>query len=169
MLEGRFADTSRRRTRDDADGNGEIFAGNFLERLELRICTQGIAHRLRRVGPLHAGVEALGILPEDHHINFRFFKAASRLLANEVQRITGKRQARPRADVEVELLPHGNDGAEVLMAFAPQCGVSSASASFLGFEVIAPKSRLCAGAAVRGCARAQALPSLIQHSQPISA
>ncbi len=92
----------------------------MLEWLELRMGAQRVAHRLRRIRPLHAGVQAFGVLAEDHDVDLRLFEATGRLLANKVQRIAGKRQAGPHADIEIEDLPHGNDGAEILMALALQ-------------------------------------------------
>ena len=82
--------------------------------------TQRIANRLRWIAPLHAGVQPFRVLSEDHDIDLGLLEAAGGFLADEVQRIAGERQARPHADVEIELLPHGDDRAEVLIAFALQ-------------------------------------------------
>ncbi len=120
VLECRLADASRRRTRDDAYRDGQIFASHVLERLELRVRAQRVAHRGGRIAPLHPGIESFGVLAEDDDIDLRLVEAAGWLFANEVQGIAGKRKARPHADIEIELLPHGHDGAEILIALALQ-------------------------------------------------
>src|SRR3954463_13863482 len=66
------------------------------------------------VRPFHSGVESFGVLAEYDHVDERFFESASGLLANEVQRIAGEADAGTHADVEIELLTHGDDWAEVI-------------------------------------------------------
>src|ERR1051325_6831908 len=115
MLEGCHADATRSRASDDAYRYREVFAGDAVEALELGMAAQRVANLLRRIGPLHSRVQSLGVLPEHDNIDLRLLKAALRFLPNKVQRIAGEGEAGPHADVEIEDLPHGDDGAEVLI------------------------------------------------------
>src|SRR5664280_2678386 len=120
MKECGLANAPGRRTRDDAHRNREVLTGDLVERLELRMRAQRVAYRLRRIRPLDSGIQTFRVLAKDNYVHLGLFETASRFFADEVERIAGKRQARPHANIEVEDLPHGNNWAEILIAFAPQ-------------------------------------------------
>src|SRR5690242_21461179 len=75
---------------------------------------------IRRIGPFDAYIHAFSVLAEDHYVHLRFFKSAGSLLANEVQGIAGKADARPDARVQAKALAHGDDGTVIGIAFAAQ-------------------------------------------------
>ncbi len=81
---------------------------------------EGVPHLVGRVGPLDAGVESLGVLPEDHGVHRGLFEPAIRRPPDEVQRVSGKGAAGADADVEIELLAQPDDGAEVDEALVPE-------------------------------------------------
>src|ERR1019366_5430444 len=120
MAECSFANPSRCRTGDDAYRNGEVLSSHIGERLELGMSWQRIAHLLWRIRPLHSGIETFRILAEDDDIHLGLFKSTIRFLADEVQWVPRKRQARPHADVEIENLSHRNNWAEILQTLAFQ-------------------------------------------------
>src|ERR1700757_1575928 len=78
------------------------------------------ANLLRRIAPLNSGVESFSVLPENNHVYERLFEAAIRTLANEVQRISRKRDTWPDASIETESLPHRDNRAEVRMALTAE-------------------------------------------------
>src|SRR5579862_6739115 len=91
------------------------------------------ANLVRRVGPFHAGIEALSVLTEDDDIDGWFFEASVSALANEIQRISWKRDARANTGVEVEPLPHGHNRAEIGISLAPQFGTQFGLGLFFRF------------------------------------
>src|SRR3954462_14652194 len=76
---------------------------------------------LRRIRPLDARIKSFGVLPENDDIDERFLEATCDTLANEIQWIARKRDARAYAGVELEALAHRDDRAEVGIALAPEC------------------------------------------------
>src|SRR5690348_2429700 len=89
------------------------------------------AYLFWRVGPLHAGVEALGILAEDDHIDLRLLVPAARLFAYKVQRVARKADAGAQAYIQAKALAHGHDWAVVGVALAPQRGLELVIRLFL--------------------------------------
>ena len=77
-------------------------------------------HPVRRIRPFHARVEPFRILPEHNDVDVRLLVAAVNFLANEVQRIPGKRNAGADASIKIELLAHGHDRTEVRVTLGPQ-------------------------------------------------
>ena len=82
------------------------------------MAVQGGAHVVRRIRPLHAGVETFRSLPEYCGINEGLVVAAICFLADVVQRVPGEPDARAHADIEIELLPHRHNGRVIDIAFA---------------------------------------------------
>src|SRR5438046_312462 len=121
-LECRFADLASCWSCDDANRDSQIGSGNSGERLEFWMRGKRGAHLFRRITPFHAGIEAFCVLAKDDDIHERFLNASVAVLAHEVQRIPGKRNARANARIEIELLPHGYDGTEIRIALASQFG-----------------------------------------------
>src|SRR5579872_160890 len=78
------------------------------------------ANLLWRICPFHSSIETFRVLTEDDDVHERLFEASAGSLANEIQRISGERNAGPNAGVEIEFLPHGYDGAEIGITLAPQ-------------------------------------------------
>ena len=83
---------------------------------------------VRHRAELHARVQILGVLPEDHEVDAFL----------EVERVPRIRLAGPQAHVQIEELPHPHDGRAVDQALALSSGASSASAALAGLEVMAP-------------------------------
>ena len=97
--------------------------GTLLKSFIFGVGLEGLAHVLRRIGPLDAAVEAFGVLAEDDDVDLRLLEAALAVLADEVERVALEGDAGADADVEVEVLPHGDDRAVVGEALALQRGV----------------------------------------------
>src|SRR5579872_6559943 len=95
---------------------------------------QRVAHRRRGIRPLDTTVEPLGILAENDNVYVRLFESAARLFANEIQRVTGKADARANADVEIEALPHTHDRTEIGVALAAQFGLEFGVRLFFWFR-----------------------------------
>src|SRR5581483_12342918 len=95
---------------------------------------QRVAHRRRGIRPLHATVKAFGVLAEDNDVDLRLFESAARLFANEIQRVTGKADARANAEVEIEALPHTHDRTEIGVALAAQFGLEFGVRLFFWFR-----------------------------------
>ena len=108
---------------EDPRRDRHVGARRVGEDLELRVGGEGVAHRLRRIGPLQSGIEALGVLPEDHRIHLRLVHAAVGRTPDEVQRIAREGSAGPDADVQVEALAQADDGAEVDVALVAKLGL----------------------------------------------
>src|SRR3954462_7737787 len=95
---------------------------------------EGVANCSGRVGPFNTGVESFGVLAEDDHADGWFFESTGGLLANEVQRIAGEADAGTHADIESELLAHGDDRAEIAKALATKFGLEFGVGGLLGFR-----------------------------------
>jgi hypothetical protein len=80
------------------------------------MCGERGANLLRGIRPFHAGIKAFGILTEHDDIHERFFESAVWPFADEVQRIAREGDAGADTGVEIEPLPHRDDGAEIGVA-----------------------------------------------------
>jgi len=88
--------------------------------LEFRMSHEGRIHIVRRIGPFHASVQSLRILPEYHYINIRFLYRVPRSPSDEIEWIAFEGFAGSHADIEIEMLPHGNDGTVINKPSIPQ-------------------------------------------------
>ena len=124
---------------------------------------------LWRIGPFDSGVEPFRVLPEDDHVHERLLESSRWFLANEIQGIAGKRNTRADAGIQMETLAHGDDRAEVGIALALQFGLEFGLGFLLGLGSDgAEQSEFVPGKQVT-VRSGKALPSLRQHSQPMSA
>ena len=88
----------------------------------------------RRVRPLHADVHALGALAKDRGVDLGLVESAVGALANVVQRVADEADAGPHADIQIELLAHGDDRAVVHQALAAQFGFQFGLGFLVGFR-----------------------------------
>jgi len=84
------------------------------------MCGERGANLLWGICPFHASVKALGVLTEHDDIHERFVESAVWPFADEVQRIAWEGDAWADTGVQVEALPHRNDGAEIGVALAAE-------------------------------------------------
>src|SRR5512145_918026 len=88
---------------EDTERYRHVLGRHNGERLHLLVGLKRLADVGRRIGPFHAAVQALGVLTEDHGVDFGLLKAIP-FAADEVQRVARERLAGPDADVQVEEL-----------------------------------------------------------------
>src|ERR1017187_4391414 len=102
ILKGRLHDPAGRLARDAADGNGGISG----EPLDGRLGVEALGD----LGELDPDVHSLGILPEDHQVD----------VFAVVEWVAAPGPAGTQADIEVQNLPHANDGAPIRESLAPE-------------------------------------------------
>src|ERR1700751_1950647 len=100
---------------------------------------QGIAYILRGISPLDAGVHPLRSLPEDRGVDLRLIEPAIRTFADVVKRVADESDAGTLADIEIELLPHGDDRRVVNIAPALEFRLEFRLRGLVGFRGDRPK------------------------------
>ncbi len=122
---GLLADPAALGAGEDPGRNRQILPRHIAEGGESRVGVEGLPDLVRRVGPLDAAVETLGVLPEDHRVDPGLLDAAVGAAADEVQRVARKGDARPDRHIEIEALAQTDDGREVDVALVPELGARS--------------------------------------------
>jgi hypothetical protein len=135
VFERGAADAAARLTCEDARADGEILPRARLETLELRVRLQRRVNRVRRIRPLDAAVEPLGVLAEDDGVD----RAAPRAvppgpLRMKFSGLPAKVTAGADRDVEVEALPQADDRAVVDEALVAQRRVELGGGLVLGLR-----------------------------------
>ena len=98
---------------EDAGRDRDVLWRHISKLLPLRMRRERVHHVLRRMGPLDAAVEPLGVLAEDHGVDLGLVDGVALAAAHEVERVAREGAAGARADVEVEALAHADDRAVV--------------------------------------------------------